>query len=114
MKAKVQYNDFVGTAAADKSDHTDLTKYLQSKGVDTDMYKPVGARLNFGDSGSVYFDIICENTQTRELIKLGESGVQSFEEFASLFKRFEIIVTKKSYLDKEINETFYYEDVIKE
>lgn len=41
MKATTQYTDFEGTAAADISDHTDLTKFLQSRGIDTKRYDPI-------------------------------------------------------------------------
>lgn len=45
MKAYVQYNDFLGTAAADISDYTTLEKYLNGINVDTNRYHPIG--LNF-------------------------------------------------------------------
>lgn len=113
MKAEVQYNDFVGTAAADISDHTNLTKYLKSNGVDTNIYKPIGARLNFGESGSVYFDIVCEKQDTGELVMLGEEGTQSFEEFLSLFKRFEVILTEKGYAHKKLSDKhLIFKDVV--
>ena len=43
MKASTQYNDFVGTTAADISDHSNLTDFLNGRGVDTERYEPIGA-----------------------------------------------------------------------
>ena len=51
MKAYVQYNDFLGTAAADISDYTTLEKYLNGINVDTNRYHPIGAKFytSYGD-----------------------------------------------------------------
>lgn len=48
MKASTQYNDFEGTAAADISDHSNLTDFLNSRGADTERYDPIGASFYHG------------------------------------------------------------------
>jgi hypothetical protein len=48
MKASTQYNDFIGTSAADISDHSDLNEYLSSRGVDIDRYIAIGASFYAG------------------------------------------------------------------
>lgn len=112
MKATVQYNDFVGTAAADISDHTDLSRYLEHIGVDVDHYLPVGIRFYSSDYGmednTVNFSIICRNSETDKLVEIREDKKQTFRNFISLFKRFNVIVTHKRYLDEELEEETIY------
>ena len=56
MKASVQYNDIVGTAAADVSDffNNNLQFYLKSlfKNFDSDRYRCDGCRLYMSDHGN--------------------------------------------------------------
>ena len=47
MKAKVKYNDYVGTVAADFADEMTLADYLKIKGLDVEHYEPVGVKLCF-------------------------------------------------------------------
>ena len=51
MKASVQYNDYLGTAAADFADSSSLEDYLKRRGVDTERYWHVGVELNTGNGG---------------------------------------------------------------
>lgn len=97
MKAEVQYNDFIGTAAADGSDWLSLGEYLQKKGVDTERYEPIGAEFYHGEG---YFgaSIICKDNQSNEpnkAVKISfEEGLNQ-EEFFNLFKRFNVIITSR-------------------
>ena len=43
MKVSKQYNDFIGKAVADISEHSNLMTYLNSRGVDTQRFEPIGA-----------------------------------------------------------------------
>ena len=45
MKVSKQYNDFIGKAVADISDHSNLRVYLNSRGVDTERFEPIGANF---------------------------------------------------------------------
>ena len=97
MKAEVQYNDFIGTAAADSSDWLSLGDYLEKKGVDTKRYEPVGAEF-FRGEGYFGASIICKDNQSGEhnkAVKISfEKGLNQ-EEFFNLFKRFNVIITSK-------------------
>ena len=48
MKASTQYNDFIGTEAADISDHSNLKDFLNSRRGETDRFEPVGAIFYHG------------------------------------------------------------------
>ena len=61
MKARVQYNDLTGTAAADITDFSlnSLEKYLTDhfENYDTERYFCVGCRLNLGGQTSTTVSI---------------------------------------------------------
>ncbi len=107
MKAKVQYNDFIGTAAADISDWINLEQYLKQKGIDTEQYEPIGVEFY---NGVGYFNasIICKDNRSENPNKAVEISFENGldkEEFFNLFKRFNVIVTKKygNYQDWELD-----------
>lgn len=94
MKAKVQYNDFLGTSAADFSDDLHLEDYLKSKGVDTDKYYPIGVEFYSGYSSSFQVRFICrEKGVVGKAIKIGFEQEVSKTEFFNLFKRMNVILT---------------------
>lgn len=108
MKATVQYNDFVGTAAADIRDGLDLSEYIMRKGVDTKRYEPIGAEFF---SGEHFFraHIICVDKfaeDSKKAVKFSFKEDLSDEEFFGLFKRFRVIITKKyeDYQNWELND----------
>ena len=111
MKASTQYNDFVGTTAADISDHSNLTDFLNGRGVDTERYEPIGASFYHGYVDFISGSIICidrqESTDNEPyIVKIHFEAEFTHEEFFSLFKRFNAVVTKKygGYQDREIDE----------
>jgi hypothetical protein len=117
MKATTQFTDFEGTAAADISDHVDLTKFLQSRGVDTNHYAPIGAEFHH-----VYIDffsasIICIDNEKSTSAKPYITSINfedefKYKEFFDLFKRFKVVITKKhnGHQDKEIDEEITIDD----
>ncbi len=117
MKATTQYTDFEGTAAADISDHTDLTKFLQSRDIDTKRYEPIGAEFFHGYSDFFSAAIICIDNEKSTADKPYITSI-SFEdefdhnEFFGLFKRFKVIITKKhnGHQDREIDEEIIVDD----
>jgi hypothetical protein len=117
MKATTQYTDFAGTAAADISDHTDLTKFLNSRGVDTNRYAPIGAEFYHGYHDFFSASIICVDNEKSTAEKPHITNI-SFEaefdskDFFNLFKRFNVIITKKydGHQDKEIDEEIIIDD----
>lgn len=98
IKASVQYNDFVGTSAADISDYVNLDQYLTSKGVDTTKYQPIGVEFFSSYSDRVHIRFICIEAETQEIKAIGFKKDITKDEFFDLFKRFDIILTKK-YID---------------
>ena len=108
MKASTQYNDFIGTAAADMSDWIKLDEYLKQKGVDTERYEAIGAEFYHGEN---YFNayIICKDKQSEDpckAVKISFEKELSKEEFFNLFKRFNVIITKNhgNYQNWELDE----------
>lgn len=107
MKASVQYNDYLGTAAADISDWIKLDEYLEQKGVDTNHYEAIGAEFFHGER-SFWASIICidkESKTPNKAVRISFEKGLSEEEFFSLFKRFEVVITKKygNYQDLEVD-----------
>ncbi|MBT2561119.1 hypothetical protein J7E50_09780 [Pedobacter sp. ISL-68] len=117
MKATTQYTDFKGTAAADISDHYDLEAFLKSRGVDTNRYEAIGAEFYHGEGDFFSATIICLDNEnsTKENPYISnlsfESGVK-YDEFFGLFKRFNVILTKKygGYEENEIKENVTVDD----
>ncbi|MBD8348950.1 hypothetical protein [Dysgonomonas sp. HGC4] len=98
MEAKVQYNDFKGTVAADGIDpHSAgvLVQFLEEKGIDTERYNPVGFDFYTGEREYCSFSIICIDNQEQNLVKFGFEKKQTLQEFFNLFKRFNVIGISK-------------------
>lgn len=117
MKASTQYNDFVGTASADISDHSNLTDFLNSRGVDTERYEPIGANFYHGYSNFFSGSIVCiDNQQSTDdnpyIVQIHFEAEFTHEEFFNLFKRFNVVVTKKygGHHELEINEEITIDD----
>lgn len=117
MKASVQYNDFIGTSAADISDHTNLNEFLASRGVDADRYDAIGASFYAGYSDFFSASIICiDNEQStadkKHIVKIGFEAEFDKDEFFDLFKHFDVVISKKydGYQDQEIDEEITIDD----
>ena len=95
MKASTQYNDYVGTAAADMSDYTKLEDYLKAKGLNTDRYKPIGVELYCGYSSFIHLTFLCKDTESgnNTIMKFAFEKEITIEEFLNLFKRFNVLLT---------------------
>ena len=105
MKAEVQYNDFVGTTAADISDFQSLEDYLRSKNVDVERYTPVGVRFDSSYS-KCGFEFICidnENPEGKRVI-IGFEEELTLKEFFNLFKRLEIVLVERYSKDFKVDE----------
>jgi hypothetical protein len=108
MKAKTQYTDYSGTSAADESDHTTLDKLLESYGVKNDQYHAIGAEFYAGYdsyfSAHIYARDLNQSTKENDHIVKFEVPLQA-PQFLSLFKRFNVIITRKGYDNFEIQES---------
>lgn len=118
MKADVQYNDFIGTAAADKTDFDPCTiqSYLRQKGINDEKYEFIGISFYAsGDTGSASFSFICKDKEDGEYKEIAFEKEQTFEEFITFFKRFNVILGLK-HKQKELDriassiETIYLDD----
>lgn len=117
MKASVQYNDFIGTSAADISDHENLNQFLSSRGVDINRYDSIGASFYAGYSDSFYASIICIDKQksTNEkpyIVSISFEDEFDKDEFFDLFKRFNVMISTKhySYQNNDIDEEIMVDD----
>lgn len=121
MKANAQYNDFIGTSAADISDDYDLTKFLTARGVDTDRYQAIGAEFYSGYAQHFTASIICLDTEQsttdkKHIVELSFEVEVTRDEFFNLFKRFNVIITNKygGYPDQDIDEQITIDDRIED
>lgn len=95
IKARAQYNDYIGTAAADGHDWTSLKDYLANKGVDIEKYIPIGVDFYSGEGGFIHIRFICKDKDVNEkrLVTIGFEKEIDIKEFFAIFKRFNVIVT---------------------
>lgn len=117
MKAEVQYNDFIGTAAADISDHTHLENFISSRGIDTERYQAIGASFYAGYSDYFSVSILCIDKDNsaelkKHIVKIGFEKDISKDDFFVLFKRFNVVITQKygNYEQLEVDEEFHFDD----
>ena len=122
MKADVQYNDFVGTVAADISDYlgTKYGDWLESFGkyfnIDEDRFKVIGISIYGTDD--FYISLLCidkqKSTDTKEHIVSMSIKVENKKEILNfLFKRLHIVLHSKfdqKYPDIDYDEEVRYED----
>lgn len=108
MKAKVQYDDLVGTAAADISDYylNSLNDYLSKKYSNfySEKYFCVGCEFytSYGQYPSVRF--ICRDIKNNTYHQFQPEQDFSLVEFFELFKRFSIVIGQ-DIENVEINES---------
>jgi hypothetical protein len=105
MKASVQYNDMVGTAAADIADvlNNNLIDLAKSQGINLERYEPVGLSL-YGVNGLLP-SFLCIDKQLstpdeEHLVKLHVEPWNAVELIA-LFKRIEIVLFHRTRLEYE-------------
>lgn len=101
MKYLTQYQDLVGKAAVDFRDdkeklYSTLAEIAEELGLDTDKYQPVGLRMyiSYNDEPPSVF-ILSKVQDSSEAIQglISHSVEISKDNFFSLFKRFDLILT---------------------
>lgn len=118
MKADVQYNDYIGTAAADMSDleSNRIWSYLNQKGVYNDKYDFIGVSFYaLGDDERASFNFICRDKEDGAVKNFAFEKEQSVDEFLKFFKRFNVVLGQKHQYQKlerveNSIETIYIED----
>jgi hypothetical protein len=122
MKADVQYNDFVGTAAADISDFLGSTygDNLESFGkyfkIDRTRFTVIGISIYGTDN--FYISLLCvdkqKSTEEKEHIVSMSIEIKTQKEILDfLFKRLHIVLHSKfdkKYMNLQYNEEVRYED----
>lgn len=106
MKAKVKYNDFVGSVAADIGDNVDnLNNFLEAKGIDTNRYYAVGMSFHCSYDSEGDVSVICKDKELdNQLVELRLYGLSN-KDFFNLFERLEVLVHEPGYENEEIKET---------
>ena len=100
MKATVQYNDLVGTAAADISDfyNNSLQEYLQKRfpKYDSRRFSCVGCDVFFGGQGANLgiITFICLDKVENKYVRMRSQNEWTVEEVISVFKRLSIVIGK--------------------
>ena len=96
MKASVQYNDYRGTTAADRSDYletyigelTEIITKTYEIPIDAESYEYVGISVYGTDVEDVCATFFFRNIETKEVVKYFKSTV-TMQSILNLFKRFE-------------------------
>lgn len=104
MKAKFQYNDYVGTCAADISDFQTLEQYLEILGADTNRYEPIGVTFLAGNqSDRITFEILCidKDGDKTKAVKIAIEDAE-LKDVISLFERLEVILVRDFFQDYEL------------
>ncbi len=128
FRASVQYDDFLGSAAADRGDSADLFSYFCDQGYTTENEALVAIEFWSGENngGPVKemsvtltvadiqnystFDDFLEDPQRPPLRSINVAMTN--DEFFGFFKRFNVVLTHKGYLDQifaneyEVNEVY--------
>ena len=115
FSAHVQYGDFKGTGAADRSDNNDATKWLEAKSLKNADEFLVGVELYVGENHGTHRDPVYvhfllakpgdfENVRsmiegTKGPVPVRKVSVNmELTEFFSLFKRFSVAISAKDML----------------
>ncbi|TDN80805.1 hypothetical protein DET49_13017 [Salegentibacter sp. 24] len=121
MKAKTQYNDFLGTVAADISDGLsrngdDLNSIAKHFELDTDRFKIVG--LSVYGTENFRVSLICvdneKSTAEKEhIVKISLEIADEREILDVIFKRLNIVLHnqfEREYLEKDYDEEASFSD----
>jgi len=98
MRACVQYNDLIGSTAADVADwyYNSLQQYLEStfESFDGERFSCRGCTAYIGERNAVSVNFICLDKTTGQFVKFHTEEWWNTDEFFALFKRFEIVIGK--------------------
>lgn len=98
MKASVQYNDIIGSAAADVADwyNNSLQSFLEKtfESYDCERYSCRGCSAYLGSENTVHVHFICLDKKTGDFVRFSPKDWWTIEQFLTLFKRLEIVIGK--------------------
>lgn len=96
MKAKVQYNDYQGTAAADIADEfvNSMDEYLslKSKRFNKDDYHCVGCELRPFGTNKLDIEFYCRDLSTGRIVSMRFNQQFDLTELLVIFKRITIVI----------------------
>lgn len=97
-----------GTAAADGHESAigGLRGYLKDKGIDTEMYEPIGIVIQIGAS---HFEVLCADLTSKKIIKIISCRFkeqQDLDKLHKIFKRLDVIL-----LDQIDTEEYNWSDL---
>lgn len=96
MEAKTQYNDFVGTAAADISDAfiNSIDEYLHYKSpkYDKNQYHCIGCELRPYGQNKLDALYICKDLRSGEVVPMRFNNEFELNELLVMFKRLSIVI----------------------
>ena len=99
MIAKVQYNDFTGTAAADISDFylNSMDEYIHSLSDKYDMSRYHCEGCEFWIAGNEEIGIVfyCYDVQVNKIVPISFNKSFKFSELFMMFKRLSIVIGRK-------------------
>ena len=112
FRAGVQYNDWIGTAAADNAADLDLTKLLTDRGLAEEGEFVVAAEIWVGENHggpsqpprvNVFLATAQGYDNVKQKLKYEEDPLDlrkvgfdlTFEEFFGLFKRFNVVISRR-------------------
>lgn len=109
MKAETQYNDFVGTVAAEFNNDNSFVAFCRVAGVDLERYNPIGFRLH--DSyGKFDIAVICisQILKDEKLVEIKFERI-FIEDFFHLFRSLSFVAYDRAcekYAELPIEESF--------
>lgn len=107
-EASVQYGDLIGTSAGDGHNNAlyELDKYLTEKGVNTEVYKPLGIDFYAGER-YLSFRIICQdlNAEDKKIVSVGFEKQQGINDLFVILKRLNVILLPRDFEPEDYNWT---------
>jgi len=104
FQAGVQYDDFKGSVAADIADNISIAEFLKKKDIARENERVVGYRVCFSENdgaekdnpGIVVYLSNSDNFEAKPKIVRAVEVDVTIAKLLSFFKRFDLVMTKKS------------------
>jgi hypothetical protein len=99
MEKRTRYG---GNIRADLKDYGNFVSYLEERGVDTNLYRPVGAIITHGNTLPTMIDVICLDAKKSKagkeiFISLSFMQDDSSDLFFNIFDRVDIKIAQSEY-----------------
>ncbi len=111
-KASVQYNDFIGTSAADISDHSTLNEFASHYGLDPQKYIPRGISLYCNYNNFVSVSLLCEDIEHGNKLISVSLPEMPISDFLNQFKRLHVMLFTRYYNPEDEVEELQLEKLV--